>query len=323
MFTILGSDGKQYGPVPADKVQAWICDGRANLQTQAQRQGDTEWKTLADFPEFNPASTPALTLNQPVFNPPPVATAATTGAAHLPSPPPGQIDVFECLSQSFHLWKSNFLPLVGVTLLIVLIQGVIGLIPIIGALSGLFLNGVFYGGLYYYYLGKMRGEPRELSDAFAGFTRAFVPLMLTSLLQSCLLIGGALVFFAPWIGFFGQIALHPGTHPDLPAVSPLLIGFSVVGFVAVIYFSVCIVFSFVLVIDKGLGPWTAIVTSWRAVTGQWFRVFFVMLLGAILTMLGLIMLFVGVLLTLPLMIGAVLYAYETLFNSQVSAAPKP
>ncbi|MFI5338096.1 MAG: DUF4339 domain-containing protein, partial [Opitutales bacterium] len=186
MFTIFGADGKQYGPVPAHKVQEWMRDGRANRQTKVQRVGETEWKTLGDFPEFaDPAATP----------PPLPAPADVPAAAPAPAPAPGampalagSIDVFECLSRSFHLWKENFLPLVGVTLLVILAQMLLGLIPIVGILSGLFLKGVFYGGLYYYFLGKMRGEPREVGDAFAGFSRAFVPLMLTSLLQSAFVI---------------------------------------------------------------------------------------------------------------------------------------
>lgn len=58
MFTILGADGKEYGPVTAARVAEWIAGGRANLQTQARRAGETEWRTLADFVEFNPAATP-------------------------------------------------------------------------------------------------------------------------------------------------------------------------------------------------------------------------------------------------------------------------
>lgn len=58
MFTILGADGKEYGPVTAAKIAEWIAGGRANLQTQARRAEDAEWKTLGDFTEFNPAATP-------------------------------------------------------------------------------------------------------------------------------------------------------------------------------------------------------------------------------------------------------------------------
>ncbi|MFI5337541.1 MAG: hypothetical protein ACHQ5A_12195, partial [Opitutales bacterium] len=149
------------------------------------------------------------------------------------------------------------------------------------------------------------------------------PLMLTTLLQSAFLIACVLAFFAAWIPFFVQAALHPGTQAALPHFTGYMLGLSAVGGLLMLYVSVCWIFSFALVIDKGLDPWAAIVTSWRTVTRQWFHVFFVLLLGGILTMLGLLALFVGILLTLPLMIGAMLYAYETLFNPQVSAERKP
>src|ERR1035437_7406561 len=54
MFKILGTDGKEYGPVTRGNVIEWIRDGRANLQTKAKRSDETEWKTLGDFPEFVP-----------------------------------------------------------------------------------------------------------------------------------------------------------------------------------------------------------------------------------------------------------------------------
>ncbi len=145
MFTILGADGKEYGPVPADKVQAWIATRRANLQTKARREGETEWKTLAVF---------------------------------------------------------------GILL---------GIIP-------------------------------------------------------------------------------------------------------VLYLCIAWAFTFILIIDRRLGPWTAMEVSRRVVTKQWFRVFFVALLGGILAMLGLFGLLIGVLFTLPLAFGAIVHAYEGLCNPPVADA---
>jgi hypothetical protein len=330
MFTIIGADGKAYGPVPADKVREWIAGGRANLQTKAQRAGEAEWKTLGDFPEFAPAP--------PVVAP--TVVAATEFVSPAPEPAPGsvpltgdaktiadtlkvrvaKIDVFGCLGQSFELWKSNFLPLVGVTLLVLFLQFVIGLVPILGMFAGFFLNGVFYGGLYYYYLGKMRGEHRELGDAFGGFSRAFGPLALATLLTTVITLAVIttimLICCAPLFMTIMQSAMHGGhVHPDqMPQVGlPAALGMFV-GFLLLVYLSISWAFTFVLVIDKGLGPWTAMEVSRRVVGSQWFRVFFVLLFGGILTMLGVLGLFVGIFFTLPLMFGALLYAYEALFN---------
>lgn len=83
MFTILGGDGKEYGPVTADKVLEWIKGGRANLQTKVRRLGENDWRTLGDFPEF--ASYPGGTATDyqapagtPAAPAAPTATSPTT-----------------------------------------------------------------------------------------------------------------------------------------------------------------------------------------------------------------------------------------------------
>ncbi len=228
------------------------------------------------------------------------------------------IDVFDCLGKSWNLWLANLLPLVGATLLVAVMQFVAGMIPFFGFVAGVLLTGVFYGGLFYYFLGKIRGEPREIGDVFAGFSRALAPLMLTNLLKTFLSLAiflpffGALCFYAIQIVMQAQAQGHP---PDniLPPGNGAVIG-AALGIVPVVYFSIAWCFSIVLVIDKGLGPWTAMEVSRRVVTKQWFRVFFVLLFGYFLTLFGFFAFFIGILFTLPLATGAMLYAYEELFN---------
>jgi hypothetical protein len=60
MFTIIGGDGKEYGPVTVDQVRTWIAAGRANLDTQAKAAGSDEWRRLGDFPEFSGAPVPPI-----------------------------------------------------------------------------------------------------------------------------------------------------------------------------------------------------------------------------------------------------------------------
>ena len=52
MYKIIGTDGRQYGPITADQVRQWIAERRANAQTLAQSEGSMEWKPLISFPEF-------------------------------------------------------------------------------------------------------------------------------------------------------------------------------------------------------------------------------------------------------------------------------
>ena len=52
MYTLLGSDNQQYGPVSEEDVRQWIQAGRANGQTLVYKQSAAEWAALSTFPEF-------------------------------------------------------------------------------------------------------------------------------------------------------------------------------------------------------------------------------------------------------------------------------
>jgi len=51
-YTIIGDDGKPYGPVADYELEHWVRDGRVNTGTRVQLEGEKEWKTLAEIPEF-------------------------------------------------------------------------------------------------------------------------------------------------------------------------------------------------------------------------------------------------------------------------------
>src|SRR5580693_3326356 len=52
MYKIIGTDGKQYGPIGAEQIRRWLAENRVNAQTLAQADGVQEWKPLISFPEF-------------------------------------------------------------------------------------------------------------------------------------------------------------------------------------------------------------------------------------------------------------------------------
>jgi len=321
MFSIIGADGKEYGPVAVERIREWIAGGRANLQTQARRASETDWRTLGDFSEFSPPPFEP-SGSSAAFVPPPVPATnaggitldlsrvnARTYANELIARA-RPLDPTACISQSIKLWTSNFWPLIGATTVSLVMATALSAIPLLGTLATLFLTGVFYGGLFYYYLGKMRGQPREFGDIFAGFSKAFGPLALCNAIVTLLTMLIAAVFIVPWV--VGLIWRYRDGIPSFPDV-PVIVGIAVCT-LPLLYISVAWAFSFVLVIDKGLSPWTALEVSRRVVSKQWFRVAATLVLGWLLAALGLIGFFIGIFLTLPLAVGAILYAYEDLCN---------
>ena len=133
--------------------------------------------------------------------------------------------------------------------------------------------------------------------------------MLGSLLVSSIVFAIMLASMGPWVvALFHSLATSQ--FPEMPT-GWTLFGFAVGGSI-LIYLTVSWSFAFMLIVDRGIGPWAALEISRRVVTHQWFRMLFLLILGGLLTMLGLFALFIGILFTLPLGIGAMVCAYEEL-----------
>ena len=277
MYTIIGGDGKEYGPVSVEQVRAWLTAGRANLETRAKLLGTGEWKPLGDFPAFG---------GEPE-EPPLVASESAASAADIPATdhsaptapvgPPEKLDISSCFERSWELLKRHFWPLVGANLTMTLITFGLSKIAYIGLAGTLLLGGVFNGGLYFYFLQTLRGKPVTFAAAFAGFGRAFPSLVVASLLVTLFTVLGLIALILPGV-----------------------------------YLGVAYIFTYLLILDRGLGFWEAMEVSRRVITGNWWRMLGLLLLAVLFFLLGFALLLVGILVTMPLAIGALVYAYEDL-----------
>ena len=75
MFTIIGADGKEYGPVTADQIKQWLAENRLTREMKARREGETSWQRIGDVPELAP---PAVSAQTPLAS---SASAPTDGMA--------------------------------------------------------------------------------------------------------------------------------------------------------------------------------------------------------------------------------------------------
>jgi hypothetical protein len=187
MFTIIGGDGREYGPVTAEQVRSWIAGGRANRDTKIKAAGTDTWKTIADFPELTDGAQAG-------------GFAASAPVAAAPAGTPSKLDIISCYERSWALLKANFWALFGVSFMMALIYACLGY----SHFWGLFfvspiLGGVFAAGHYYYFLLKIRGQPASLGDAFAGFTKAFFTLLVAALVAWVFIIVGLFCLIVPGV----------------------------------------------------------------------------------------------------------------------------
>jgi hypothetical protein len=77
MYKMMGADGREYGPVPAERIREWITQGRANAQTMISFDGGG-WKALSSYPEFADA---LRTATPPPLAAPTYVTQPTYAAA--------------------------------------------------------------------------------------------------------------------------------------------------------------------------------------------------------------------------------------------------
>jgi hypothetical protein len=285
MYKIIGADRVEYGPVTADRIQQWIAEGRANARTLARSEGTGEWRPLAEFAEFNEM----LKAQAAVAPPPPrIASAEVDRMAATIIARDYQLDIGDCFSRAWRLLQENFWLLVGATAVVMLIALGLGALPVIGMIAIVLLGFVLMGGLDWLFLKRVRGQTADMADAFAGFSLAFVPLMVAGLVIQVLTAAGLILCI-------------------LPGIYLLVIWW---GFVPL------------LILDKKMDFWPAMELSRKVVNHHWWQIFGLTLAALLVATAGLLLLGVGIFLTLPLATGAIVIAYEQIFGESAGLAAR-
>lgn len=52
MYKIIGSDGKEYGPISLEQLKQWLQEGRLNKLSKVLPEGTTDWRTVGELPEL-------------------------------------------------------------------------------------------------------------------------------------------------------------------------------------------------------------------------------------------------------------------------------
>jgi hypothetical protein len=293
MYRIMGVDGKEYGPVSAEVLLQWIGQGRANARTRARVEESSEWRELSSFPEF------AIALGaSPVPPVPPFQSQSRIHSDAFLGADAGEamareilandyrFDIGACFSKATDLLASRFWFSVGAGALVLLITTLAAFVPF----ASLLLYMVFLTGLDWVFLKMLRGQPADFNDLFAGFSVAFVPLMLFSIVSQLLIS----------VGFI--LCLLPGIYLTV-------VWFPLTG---------------LIIMDKKLDFWPAMELARKVITRHWWHMFGLLLLCLLVNLLGTAALCIGFFITLPLTTIVTVVAYEQVFSRVTpGGAPAP
>ena len=341
-YFIIGGDGKQYGPITDADLCKWIEEGRLNQQSLAKGESDAEFRPLSTFPEFADA----------------LGTLVPAPGAALPSAGPVDwsrrdydLDIGDCISRGWNLFKDNFGTLFGGFLLFILIvmagggvfNGIaVEIIPkplmngiafrqcfnIVYQIVIALLAGPLTGGLYYVMIQRIRGQPAGVGDLFVGFQRAFPQLFLGQFMVS-LFVGLFLIPYNIVIMTKMQPLLEQFQHPAPGEIqtlfSELFSAFAatlpifVLSMIPVTYLTVNWIFTLPLIIDRQMDFWSAMWTSWRMVHKHWWTVFGLVVVAGLVSLGGFLACCIGALFTAPIALAACMCGYETIFGESRAA----
>jgi hypothetical protein len=52
MYRVIGSDGKEYGPVSEEELRLWLAQGRLTAESKIKAEGTQEWKRIGEWPRL-------------------------------------------------------------------------------------------------------------------------------------------------------------------------------------------------------------------------------------------------------------------------------
>ena len=302
MYSIIGGDGKTYGPVPPSEVERWIREGRADARTKVKREGEQEWRELGSVEDFFPKE---MAL--------PPTLGRTAGPRHFTIQ--SGLNIGTCLGEAWRAYRQDPWRITGVVVLTFLAQVLMNNIPVAGLVLAFLLNGPILGGLYYFCRRSLHGSAAGAGDVTGTIRDRFLPCFLATTVSNLLAFGPFLLGVIPAValaaGAEGMDWSKLADRPGLTAAMALpLLG----GFLAMLYLLILWSLAVPLAACSSMDFWEALKTSWHGVRTNLLRYFGLLLVLACLNLLGIIFLVVGLFVTLPLTLLATMAAYDHIFR---------
>jgi len=196
-----------------------------------------------------------------------------------------QVKIGDYFGRGWDLFKQNALLFVGFFLLVVLFNVLATSLPFpigtsskgqpgLGSLATFVLNPILSAGLVIVAFKTAKSQKVSFSDFFLGFNN-FLQIFLVNIVGGLLTAIGLVLLIIPGI-----------------------------------YLGVAYTFATSLVIEKRFDFWTALETSRKLITKQWFSFFILVILIGLLNFGGALLLGIGLLITAPYSVCVLAAAYE-------------
>jgi uncharacterized membrane protein len=213
------------------------------------------------------------------------------------------------IGKGWSMFQKDAGPLVGFFVVVLLINIVLGVIPGIGSIASSVIGPILNAGFLIYSFKILREQTRSFGDFFEGFSQfgdLFLFALVSGLISSLPMLPGAVLL---GIG----TAMSEGSESP----SPLLIVGGIlllIGIIPAIYLGICYSMGMPLIIDRRVQFWPAMEMSRKVVNKHWWGIFGFSFLLGLLNLAGVILCFVGILVTAPVSMCAIAYAYSQIFG---------
>ncbi len=224
-----------------------------------------------------------------------------------------QLQVGDCVRNGWNGFKKNAGTAIGIVVIYGIITSIGNIIPIVNLAVAVVVTPVLSAGLAIFALKAARGGEGQIEDLFAGFNQNWFGSFIGAYWLFVAIVAAA--FVPPLIGFIIDVAIHGGFTNFFPYVT---IAVSAVCLVVLII--VILRFSMVtyLIID-GMAVMDAFKESARITKGSTGTLFLLALVNGLMIIGGILLLFMGLLVAMPLTMIIYASAY-TLLKKNFPAA---
>lgn len=266
------------GELPSGKIEPPSKKVQIDVRLDEVVLRALEKKPELRYQQANDVKTRVETIAQT----PPLGGAASDAAAFIQAAAARDysLNICHCLNRAWALLISDFWPIVGVSALVWLLSALAT-----RSVAGIVVGTPLMGGLWLYFLNRVRGNSVTIETAFSGFKVAFLQLVLVGVVTWVLTVLGLICLILPGI-----------------------------------YLWVAWAFAVALVADKKLDFWPAMGLSRKVISRHWWKFLWFLIVLALIHLVGLMLFFVGIFVAIPLCLATLAYAYEDIFG-QVASAP--